>query len=219
MGAATAPQGTGRMSGVGKKELCVALGWSRPKLDRRLLSDPAFPVLNRGDQSGGWQFDLVAVNAYLGGAPTAPTPAPPAIDQAQLRDALAPPAPQLAATVVASSGGVANSRTAPTRRSAHHEGEATARQRKDDAQAALLEIKLAVERGEVIPRTEVEAVTTELFTVVAGELDALPEDILKALELPPNDEMAERLRMRLDELRFTLHQKLTPLLDPAAPQG
>lgn len=218
MGAAAAPKAMGQTI-VGKKALCEAIGWTRPKLDRRLLSDRSFPVRHRGDNTGGWEFCVEDVQAYLAGAPI--PAAPPAIDPAQLRDAVAPPAPQPAAAVAAHPGGAALPRytPAPGRRSAHHEGEASARQRKDDAQAALLEIKLAVERGEYIPRAEVEAVAGEVFMLLAGELDALPEDVLKVIGVPASDEMVERLRKRLDEMRFTLHQKLAPLLDPAPPQG
>jgi hypothetical protein len=35
------------------------------KLDRRLDEDADFPVVSRGTQAGGWQFDLEAVKAYL----------------------------------------------------------------------------------------------------------------------------------------------------------
>jgi hypothetical protein len=50
---------------LGKKELCEALGWSRPRLDRRIATDKNFPVLQRGNQSGGWQFDLTDVVKHL----------------------------------------------------------------------------------------------------------------------------------------------------------
>lgn len=50
---------------VGKKQLCEALGWSRMKLDRRLDDDDMFPVVTRGTQSGGWEFDVDVVEAYL----------------------------------------------------------------------------------------------------------------------------------------------------------
>ncbi|CAB3759401.1 hypothetical protein [Paraburkholderia solisilvae] len=50
---------------VDKKQLCERLGWSRPKLDRRLRTDENFPVLWRSNRSGPWQFDLDAVVAHL----------------------------------------------------------------------------------------------------------------------------------------------------------
>jgi len=52
-------------SSIPKIELCAALGWSRPKLDRVLARHPDFPVRTRGTQRGGWQFDLPEVIAYL----------------------------------------------------------------------------------------------------------------------------------------------------------
>ncbi len=214
MSAAAAPQGTGRMDGIGKKELAAALGWSRPKLDRRLLSDPNFPVLNRGDQSGGWKFDLAGVQTYLDGRGTpaqavpAPSSAASAIDLAQLRDAVAPPTPQPAATVVASPG-VAT----PPRKSAHHVGEASAKQRKDEAEAKLKELKLGELLGEYMLRVEAEQVAAEVFVAFAGELDAAPEDILKARGMDLSGEGVEKVRKVLDGIRFTLHQKLAPMLE------
>lgn len=50
---------------VTKLALCKALRWSRMKLERRLEADATFPVVSRGTQAGGWQFDLDAVTAYL----------------------------------------------------------------------------------------------------------------------------------------------------------
>jgi len=60
---ATAPQSVQRS--IGKKELAAALGWSRPKLDRRLKTDPLFPILRQGTQRGGWEFDLASVLDHL----------------------------------------------------------------------------------------------------------------------------------------------------------
>lgn len=65
---------------VTKKQLAEeVLKWSRSRLDRRLDSDPEFPVETRGTQAGGWAFDADAVLAYLGAAvdePEEETPAP-----------------------------------------------------------------------------------------------------------------------------------------------
>lgn len=51
---------------LSKTDLCTALRWGRPRLDRRLDADPAFPVAQRGRRGGGWRFDLAAVRRYLG---------------------------------------------------------------------------------------------------------------------------------------------------------
>ena len=51
---------------LNKSQLATKLGWSRPTLDKRLRTDPHFPVQSRGDQSGGWTFDLQDVLSYLG---------------------------------------------------------------------------------------------------------------------------------------------------------
>src|SRR4051812_31976705 len=54
---------------VGKKQLAERLGWARARPERRIEGDPNFPVKRRGDQSGGWEFDVAAVQSYLVAAP------------------------------------------------------------------------------------------------------------------------------------------------------
>lgn len=203
MGAAAAPQGTSRMGGIGKKELAAALGWTRPKLDRRLLSDRLFPVKKRGDQSGGWQFDLAAVKAYLaGGTVEAPQPAaaPPAIDQAQLRDAVAPPPARP----------VAPTTDAKARPSAHHEGEASARQRKEAAQAGREELKLAEAAKETVLKLEVVQIANLVFARLGNNLDALPDELARKLDLP--EDAAVRIRSLIDDVRIAMAKDLEPLL-------
>lgn len=56
---------TSPFTSMGKKELCEALGWSRPRLDRRLAEDADFPVLQRGNRGGGWRFELATVIGHL----------------------------------------------------------------------------------------------------------------------------------------------------------
>ena len=203
MATASALMSDGMAATIGKKELAAALNWSRPKLDRELLRNRNFPVVSRGDQSGGWQFDLEAVRAYLNGAP-APAPdtkkkaaakTPPAIDKAQLRDAVAPPLP------------------APSpspRRSAQHAGEASARQRKDEADAGLRELKLEVERGKYVLREEVRQVLISIFAGLGNDLDALPEEITKRCDLP--ESLAETIRALIDEARRTMAKRAESLL-------
>ncbi|MBP6010610.1 MAG: hypothetical protein KBA31_00135 [Alphaproteobacteria bacterium] len=50
---------------LGKSELAATLGWGRERLDRRIHSDPDFPVLKRASQGAKWQFDLAVVRDYL----------------------------------------------------------------------------------------------------------------------------------------------------------
>jgi phage terminase Nu1 subunit (DNA packaging protein) len=57
------------LTSVGKKQLCDALGWSRARLDSRISADENFPVLQRGNQGGGWLFDIAAVLRYLATVP------------------------------------------------------------------------------------------------------------------------------------------------------
>jgi phage terminase Nu1 subunit (DNA packaging protein) len=65
---------------LGKRDLCAALKWTRPRLDLRLKTDANFPVLSRGTRAGGWAFDLDAVIAYLAAEPRAAATAAPVID-------------------------------------------------------------------------------------------------------------------------------------------
>lgn len=50
---------------VGKAELAATLGWGRERLDRRILSDPDFPIVKRASKGVPWEFDLDEVRAYL----------------------------------------------------------------------------------------------------------------------------------------------------------
>lgn len=167
---------------IGKKELCEALGWSRPKLDRRLKSDGNFPVAGRGDQSGGWQFDLQRVRDYLGGV-TRPKAKrqPKAVARAAAPEPEPLPIPR------------------PVRRSADHAGEATAKQRKDEADAQLKEMKVAAAAGSLVPREEVEQVLQLICAGLGNDLDALPEEIVKACGLPT--EALEVIRKKIDAAR------------------
>jgi hypothetical protein len=202
MAAASAPARDG-MARIGKKELALALGWARTTLDRRLASDAKFPVESRGDQAGGWAFDLAKVRRYLNGeapAPVAsvkPAKKPPVIDRAQLRDAVALPPPSAARTV------------SQPRRSAHHQGEATARQRKDAADAALRENKLKIENGDLVEKSQLRQDLADVFAALGNDLDALPEQIANLLGLP--DEMP-RIRELLDKARTRMVANAAPLL-------
>ncbi len=183
---------TGAPRIMGKKDLAAALGWARTTLDRRLQSDPAFPIVARGDQSGGWQLDLDAVRRGYNMAerpPAAPeTSAAPAIDEAQLRDAIAPALPRLPQPA-----------PPPPRRSAYHPGEATARQRKDEADAALREDRLRQQRGELVSITDVRATLQQVFATLGHAIDALPEKLVKLCDLP--EDAAGPIRPVVDQIR------------------
>lgn len=194
---------------VGKKELAAALAWGRMRLDRRLASDANFPVVSRGDQSGGWKFDLDDVLRHLGvdaaqqhadapsenpsARPTAKRPASPAIDRAQLAAVIAPPLP-----------------AAQPRKSAHHAGEATARQRMDDARARKLEREEAVAAGELLVASEVRQRLATIMISLAHDLDGLPEQLIKDLEL--KDDAAPGIRARMDAIRTEMVKRAEPML-------
>lgn len=137
---------------VGKKELAAAIGWSRPTLDRRLNADAGFPVLSRGGRGGGWEFDLNQVVAYLRGEPAD------LVEQAEAA-------------------------TAPVQLSVvrqQHQGEKTARQLRDQADADLKIDRLKRSRGELVEaavmRQVLETVLVEMRSALLGMPDALGKE-------------------------------------------
>lgn len=196
---------------IGKAALASVLGWTRPKLDRRLNTDPAFPVVKRGSQQGGWEFDQSQVETYLSGAPVTAQPTAPepskrakrkgAIDKAQLAAAVKPPQlPQLGAKTV----------SVPRKEPAQHSGEANARQRKDAADAGLKEDKLRQSRKELIARSVMRQLLSDVFATLGNELDGLPEKIAKRLDLP---DAAPDIRELIDKARTEMVDRVRPLLD------
>lgn len=190
---------------IGKKELALALGWSRPKLDRRLSVDPNFPVETRGDQAGGWAFNLSRVTAYLqGGTPAPKKAAPPktngksssAIDAKQLADQVKPPP--------------ARQPVVAPRRSADHRGESTARQRVDTARAEILEIKAGKERDRFVEAEDVRRTIETMLTHLGNALNGMPDAIVKLFGLQPDAEAI--LREMFDDLRINMKKDLERFL-------
>ncbi len=174
---------------VGKRELAAALNWSRPTLDRRLLQDPTFPVRRRGSQAGGWEFELAAVHAYLNGV-RAPEPAD---DQ--------PAEPDAEPSTPAGPGGEGR---------AAHQGEATARQRRDQADAALKEDRLRRQRAELV---DVEMMRQSVSTMLAGvatKLNNVPDAIVRRLGLP--ETAGPVIRDEIDRIRKTMVEDLRAVL-------
>lgn len=180
---------------VGKTELCEALGWARSTLDRRLLSDGNFPVRKRGHRGGGWEFDLAAVKTYLGlatpAAPLAPTESP-------------PPAPPPAEVIS----------IAPR---AEHQGEATARQRRDSLQAELMADTLRRKRGELVEAAEMRMVLSTVIAKLGQGLNGLPDVLTRRLSLP--ETAAPVIRQEIEDLRRAMVAELRGTLgqpEPAA---
>lgn len=174
---------------IGKADLAEALGWTRPKLDRRLDSDASFPVVARGTRAGGWQFDLAAVRAYLDGKPvpkaSAPAPAPKRSARkpvaAEPTPTILPPGPEKPAGPV------------------KHLGEETAKQRKDNAQAAMLEDELAQKRGQLVEVEELRTVLATMLARLSKGIDGIPVLMIKRLGL--SDDTLPVLREIVDDLR------------------
>jgi len=175
---------------VGKAELVAALGWTRPRLDRRLENDAAFPVRRRGTRAGGWEFDLEAVVAYLDGHAAAKPAAP------------APTAPE--PTQVPYAGDV------PDAPGAAHRGESTASQRLKNAQAARVEDGLRKDRRELIEAEEMRLVLGTMLARLGKGLDSLSDMATKRLGLP--DEASDVLRGMIDQLRKSMVTDLQTLL-------
>ena len=189
--AGTASAGIGE-GNIGKAALCEMLGWSRPKLDRTISRDSNFPVAQRGSQAGGWEFNPNAVRAYLNGDAPAPRRADPPAPAAEPQEEVQEAPEEEGAPVL-------------------HRGEKTARERRDVAQAAILEAKLLQTQGELLRVDEVKDVLGLMLAHLAKGLDGLPERIIKRLQL--RTDIALQIRDEIDQLRRTMSEDLRSLLD------
>lgn len=198
---------------VGKAGLCEALGWARPRLDRRIESDGTFPVAKRGTRAGGWEFDVEIVRAYLGGAFHQPTPAAAAqstqkvakarkADGARIdaREHPDNPYPGARYTVVPPAG------VEPL----VHAGEQTARQRRDAVQAEILEDQLRRNRGELVQVEVMRQVLNTMLAHLGKGLDRLSDQVVELLNLP--EESSADIREITDELRRVMSDELKVLL-------
>lgn len=200
---------------VGKAGLCEAIGWTRPRLDRRLEGDASFPVVKRGTRAGGWEFDVVDVQAYLTGAIRQPAPATKAAEKPAAekpaagkqsgarfdsRATVDNPYPGAKYTVVPPAG------VEPV----VHAGEQTARQRRDAVQAEILEDQLRRNRGELVQVELMRQVLSTMLAHLGKGLDRLSDQIVEKLGLP--EEYATDIRAVTDELRRTMADELKVLL-------
>lgn len=179
---------------VGKGELAAALGWTRPRLELRIDSDPNFPVAKRGRGNGRgatneWTFDVDTVLAYLGGGSAAPGMPPgdgsSSFDGPAMRNS------------VDLAGGV------------RHAGELSARQRREAAQAAMLEAKLRAQRKDLVERAEMDWVIARLVERLGEGLDDLPGMIVQRLGLA--EEKSNSIWLIVDDLRGKMIADLRPL--------
>jgi hypothetical protein len=199
---------------VGKAGLCDALGWTRPRLDRRLESDAAFPVAKRGTRAGGWEFDVAVVRAYLGGAARAPAAAAPEAKSAPTIEK----SEQGTAARVDSRAGAENpypgaKYTAVPPAGVEpvvHAGEQTARQRRDLVQAEILEDKLRRDRGELVQVEVMRQVLNTMLVHLGKGLDRLSDQVVERLGLP--EESSADIRAVTDDLRRTMADELRVLL-------
>lgn len=190
---------------IGKVELCAELGWSRPKLDRRLESDPHFPVVYRGGEGKGraWGFDLDAVLDYLQ-----------SFHEDEPRRAEIPESPldqRISARFRESGevGDVTPFRNAPVT----HRGEETGRRRRDEAQAALLEDRLKKDRGQLVAVEDLRNTVSIMLMRLGKGLDALPDALVEKLNLPPAQ--APTIRDVIYRLRSSMVADLQQLLEDA----
>ncbi|PXW23397.1 terminase small subunit [Paraburkholderia caballeronis] len=175
---------------VGKAELCEIIGWSRPTLDLRLSKDAGFPVRRRGGRGAKWEFDVSAVQSYLAGVKLLPRAA----------DPVKPGRPPKPRTDDAAEEGEKLT-----------QAELTQRQRRDAAQAALLEDKLRVARGELVDAEEVRLTLTTVLTQLGKGLEGLGDTIVSRLRLPAEHGVV--IRELIDELRQTSVRDLRRLLN------
>ncbi|WP_069267411.1 hypothetical protein [Paraburkholderia nodosa] len=189
---------------IGKAALADALGWTRPKLDRRLDSDESFPIAKRGTRAGGWEFDLATVKAYLAGGAGAARARPPAQTAPG-----ANPYPGAKYTVLPPSAV-----PPPGVEPVIHSGEQTARQRRDQVQAEILEDKLRRDRGDLVQAEVMRQVITKMLVHLGKGIDRLADQVVEKLGLP--EESADSIRELTDDLRTTMVDELKVLLGPDA---
>lgn len=79
--------------------------------------------------------------------------------------------------------------------------------RRAERQSELLEMKLAVERGELIPRDEVRETFAEAFKPIRQTLETLPDILERDAALTPQQVAA--CEKAIDKLREELHQQVT----------
>lgn len=196
---------------IGKAALADALGWTRPKLDRRLDSDGSFPILKRGTRAGGWEFDLTAVRAYLSGeSASSRRPAPKAAARAASAAPADNPRPDARYVVLPPASSVPPPGVEPVA----HSGEQSARQRRDMVQAEILEDKLRRDRGELVQAEVMRQVITKMLVHLGKGMDRLADQVVEKLGLP--EESAEAIRDLTDDLRTTMVDELKVLLGPDA---
>jgi len=201
--AGVTPVGTDGL--IGKAALCEALGWTRPKLDRRLDSDENFPIAQRGTRAGGWAFDLAAVRAYLdGGSRKLPAKSREPIDQRSDPQPSSNPYPGAKYSVVPPPG------VPPV----EHTGEQSARQRRDAVQAEILEDKLRRDRGDLVQAEVMRQVITKMLVHLGKGMDRLADQVIEKLGLP--EENSDAIRELTDDLRTTMVDELKVLLGPDA---
>ncbi|HHL4081276.1 hypothetical protein [Burkholderia sola] len=174
----------GQRALVSKSALCRLLGWSRPKLDLRLETDPHFPVASRGVKGGGWRFDTADVVAYLGGAVSR-------VGSTDL-DATTRPTSRL-----------------PHAANVEHRGEHSARQRRDAVQAEILEDKLRRDRGELVQTDEMRRVILSLQSGINKGLDRLVGPVTELVGAASAEAIVREL---VDELRDMMAADLRQLL-------
>ncbi|QCO14006.1 hypothetical protein D3869_01470 [Azospirillum brasilense] len=93
---------------------------------------------------------------------------------------------------------------------AKHQGEATAKQRKDTVQSAILEDKLALSRGQLVEAEEMRTVISTMLAHLASGLEGIPVLLIKRLNLSEDD--LPVLREIVDDLRAQMVQDLRKVL-------
>ncbi len=190
---------------IGKKELCARLGWSRPRLDRRLDEDPHFPVQSRGGKGGGWEFDADLVEAYLTGAPTRPAAEP----EPELEEIEEPV--QLDEVRQARQGGDRY----------QHRGEATARQQRDQADAELKIDRLRRSRAELVEAAAMRSVLETILVELRSGLLAMPDALVKEFGLAERVGFAMKGKIEgmMRSSVLTLKKQLAVTVDPSGGAG
>lgn len=99
-------------------------------------------------------------------------------------------------------------------RTSEHYGEATARSRRDAAQASLLEDKLRKDRGQLIQIEDLRNALSTVLLHLGKGLDSLPDAIVSRCNLAPAHALS--IRELVNNLRTATVNELRQLINPDA---
>lgn len=190
MSALTAERPDGRIL-ANKRELARILRCSLPTLAKLIDDNPDFPVVGRGSNGVEWQFDAERVIEFI----------------REKRDEARDQAQQSLEEKAAYFGQF----SLPIDDVVPEEAKGLSpTQRASVAKARLIERKLAVETGMLVPVAELRQILQGAFMKLGRSLDGLPVLLARQHGLP--EEVARAMRSSIDDFRRTFVNELANVL-------